>query len=81
MLDPDMPSQAMRLAMGELNGGEMRAARAAIAWANTTAVADLKKRLVKRLEEAAFNPTYDDRLGKFVPIDVATTLVHEIMGE
>jgi hypothetical protein len=34
-LDPDMPTQELRLHMGELSADEMRVARAAIAWANS----------------------------------------------
>lgn len=37
-LDPDMPAQEMRLHMGELSAQEMRAARAAIRWANSRRV-------------------------------------------
>lgn len=37
MLDPDMSDQSMRLHMGELSAQEMRAARAAIRWANSVA--------------------------------------------
>jgi hypothetical protein len=35
MLDPDMPTQELRLHMGELTPDEVRVARAAIRWANT----------------------------------------------
>ncbi|CAM6005672.1 unnamed protein product [Sphagnum balticum] len=34
LLDPDMPTQELRLHMGELTASEVRVARAAIAWAN-----------------------------------------------
>jgi hypothetical protein len=30
--------------------------------------------LIKAIEAAAFNPTYDDRMGKFVPLDKAITI-------
>lgn len=35
LLDPDMPADALRLHMGELNANEVLVARAAIRWANT----------------------------------------------
>jgi len=35
LLDPEMPTQQLRLHMGELTSNELRVARAAIAWANT----------------------------------------------
>lgn len=35
MLNPDMPTQELRLHMGELTNDEVRVARAAIRWANT----------------------------------------------
>lgn len=35
LLDPDMPSQELKLHMGELTATEERTARAAIRWANT----------------------------------------------
>jgi len=35
MLDPDMPTQELRLHMGELTLDEVRVARAAIRWANS----------------------------------------------
>jgi len=35
MLDPEMPTQELRLHMGELTASEIRVARAAIAWANS----------------------------------------------
>lgn len=34
MIDPDMPTQELRLHMGELTNDEVRVARAAIRWAN-----------------------------------------------
>lgn len=34
-LDPDMPTQALRLHMGELTDDEVLVARAAIRWANS----------------------------------------------
>ena len=37
MIDPDMPSQELRLHMGELTAQEERTARAAIRWANSQA--------------------------------------------
>ena len=36
-LDPDMPTQELRLHMGKLTASEVRVARAAIRWANATA--------------------------------------------
>ena len=35
LLDPEMPTQQLRLHMGELTSNELRVARAAIAWAST----------------------------------------------
>lgn len=35
LLDPDMPTQQLRLHMGELTASEVRVARAAIRWANS----------------------------------------------
>ena len=35
LLDPDMPTQELRLHMGELTGDEVLVARAAIRWANS----------------------------------------------
>lgn len=37
MLDPDMPSQQLRLHMGEMTAQEERTARVAIRWANSVA--------------------------------------------
>jgi len=37
LLDPDMPSDQIRLQMGELTNNELLVARAAIRWANTRA--------------------------------------------
>lgn len=37
LLDPDMPTQELRLHMGELTAQEVRTARAAIRWANSRA--------------------------------------------
>jgi hypothetical protein len=35
LLDPDMPTQELKLHMGEMTAQEERTARAAIRWANT----------------------------------------------
>jgi hypothetical protein len=43
LLNPDMPSQQIRLHMGEMTAQEERTARAAIAWANKTVLAAIEK--------------------------------------
>ena len=47
MLNPDMPTQQLRLHMGELTAQEVRVARAAIRWANFAAHDDLQKQIVQ----------------------------------
>lgn len=49
LLDPDMPSQELRLHMGELTAQEERTARAAIRWANSRCLKPDAKRLLKLL--------------------------------
>lgn len=41
LLNPDMPDQELRLHMGELTASEIRVARAAIAWANSSLRQDI----------------------------------------
>jgi hypothetical protein len=43
MLDPDMPTQELRLHMGELTPDEVRVARAAIRWANAEFINEMRR--------------------------------------
>lgn len=54
MIDPDMPAQQLRMHMGEMTAQEMRTAKAAIRWANTTAQQSIeeKDRLLREAVEA-----------------------------
>jgi len=45
MVDPDMPTQQLRLHMGELTANEVRVARAAIRWANAAKETPLEREL------------------------------------
>lgn len=59
MLDPDMPDSQLRLHMGELTAGEIRAVRAAIRWANHCA---LEKPLPNPIQytDGSYSREYED---------------------
>lgn len=73
LLDPEMPTQQLRLHMGELTASEVRVARAAIAWANTRSrpVGGDDRPAIPGLQEAVAS---DGELGQ-----VAKSLAHAIV--
>lgn len=64
LLDPDMPSQELRLHMGEMTAQEVRTARAAIRWANSSRA---PKREYRKLDVGDYFddvwPNSKDRVG------------------
>ncbi len=55
MLTPDMPTQELRLHMGELTANELRVARAAIGWANSAMLTPEQIERIKKVLDIPIN--------------------------
>lgn len=80
LLNPDMPSQELRLHMSEMTADEMRVARAAIRWANSAACARLSDPALVEVVAREILKNDDTFRGRDTADNMIDLLMYQAMG-